>query len=793
MRYLDNVLNWGDMLFSQYTRESINEARMLYVHAWDLLGRRPESLGRKLLPAASAYDGLRDARAGEYDLLLQLADSRRADVELSFAASLPATPNESLAQPYFFIAPNEELGQYWTRVADRLHKIRHSETILGVRQSLALFEPPLDPMALVRAVAGGASLAGLADAAASVDVPHYRFTFLVARAQALAQKAASLGAELLAALEKRDAEELSELQTRHEGIILALTKDVRVAQIEEARANRRSLEASRESAQLRRDTYTQWIDGGLSPLEQTQINLMIAAAVCNGVAFIGNLAAAILSAIPEGHIGLFTFGADTPDIGDVVGKGAEGVQSLGEALQVSGEIAGILAQNERSTQDWRMQRELATLDLKQLDAQLKGADWQIAAAEQEQAIADRQVRHNEEIAGFYRRKFTSRELYDWMVGRLSEMHYQTYALALDLARAAERAFQFERGSSQAATSFVRGQQWDGQRRGLLAGAMLGLDLDRMESAFIANDQRRFEITKHISLLEIDPLAFLKLRTEGGCELDLGEALFDDDFPGHYCRQIKTLAMELALGEGVAVNATLTQLTSRVIMEPDPKAVAWLLEPKEAPPASIRHNWKAMQQVALSHHGENEPNNGLFELRFDSERYLPFEGTGAVSRWRLELGGRPGSYDLRQLTGVRITLKYTALQGGDAFAAAVRGLRKPVDALRAFSLNDDYAEIWQAFLEGEARVLELPVHPDQFPNMASGRIRAIFTRYDTDVPGAASFVLDLGEPAPLPDGKTVDTSGLTIRAAGTTLRLEVKGDKALLRNAHLVLGYKEGAR
>jgi hypothetical protein len=789
MRYLDNLLNWGDMLFSEYTRESINEARMLYVHAWDLLGRRPESLGRKLLPAETAYDGLRDARAGQYDLLLQLASSRQADAELSFAASLSSTPSGAVAQPYFFIPPNVELEQYWVRVADRLHKIRHGLNILGVQQPLALFEPPINPMELVRAVAGAGSLAGLVDGTAAVDVPHYRFAFLISKAQGLAQKVAALGSELLAALEKRDAEALSQLQTRHEGIILALTRDVRNAQLAEAKANLRSLQLALESAQRRKEIYTHWIDQGLLPLEQTQVGLMIAAAACNGVAFVGNLAAAIASAVPRGHFGLFTIGTDTPEFGQVLQQGAQSVQSLGEGLQVGGEIAGILAQHHRSVHEWGLQRDLATIDIEQIGAQVKGAEWQIKAAEREIAIAERQIEHNEAINRFYRSKFTNQELYEWMAGRLAAIHYQTYQLALGMARAAERSFQFERGGSQANASFIQGQQWNNQRKGLLAGAMLGLDLDRMEAAFIATDARRFEITKRISLIDLDPIAFLKLKTEGICEFDFGEALFDDDFPGHYCRQVKTIAVEIDLGGGVAVNATLTQLTGRVVMDPDAKAVAFLLEPKETPPPSIRHNWKAMQQVALSHHAEGEPNNGLFELRFDNERYLPFEGTGAVSRWRLELGGRPGTYDLRQLASATITLKYTALQGGNAFAAAVRGLRKPTDAVRAFNLSADYGEAWQAFMEGDADRLEIPFFPEQFPNMASGRIRSIFTRYETDVPGAASFTLDMGQPLPLPDGKTVTTSGLTVRAAGTTLGLALKGDKTMLRNAYLVMGYR----
>jgi hypothetical protein len=793
MRYLDNLLAWGDMLFSQYTRESINEARMLYVQAWDVLGRRPESLGRRLLPTDCVYDRLRDrdARRGEYDLLLHLEGSRMA--ALSFAASLPSTPPDALAPPYFFIPPNEELEQYWTRVAARLYKIRHSLNILGVQQPLALFEPPLSPIALVRAVGGAGGLAGLVDGAAAVDVPHYRFSFLVAKAQGLAQKVAQLGSELLGALEKRDAEALSQLQTTQESIILALTRDMQQAQREEARFNLHSLEKAKENAQKRQEVYTTWVNAGYSDKEIAQLSLMSVAALLHTSSSGISLAAAIAAGFPKALIGLFIAGVESPEPEDVLERGAQAIQMVAEGVQVSGEILGITAQHERSVQEWQLQRDLATIDLQQIEAQIEGARWQVEAARQQMVLTERHIAHNEAVSRFYRSKFTNQELYEWMIGRLSDIHYQTYQLALGMARAAERGFQFERGRGQEETRFIQGQQWDSQRKGLLAGYTLGLALDRMEAAFIATDARRFEITKTIALVALDPLAFLKLKAEGVCEFDLGEALFDYDFPGHYCRQVKTIAVDLELGEGVFVNATLTQLTNRVIMEPDPKAVSFLLEPKETPPQTIRTNWKASQQVALSSHSQYEPNSGVFELRFDSERYLPFEGTGAVSRWRLELGGPPGAYDLRNLTGVTITLKYTALQGGEAFAATVRGLLKPTDMLRAFNLSVDFAEAWQDFLAEDSDVLELPLYPEYFPNMASGRIRAIFTHYETDVPGAATFSLDTGQPVPLPDGKTVDTSGLTVRATGTTLRLRLQGDKANLRNVYLVMGYKGGVR
>jgi hypothetical protein len=583
------------------------------------------------------------------------------------------------------------------------------------------------------------------------------------------------------------------LQTLQEAVISTLTEELRRSQLKEAQANLESLRAAQRQAEKRHATYSQWIAAGMTQLERAQIGLMTAGATLQAVAGGIHLGAAIAAVVPKVHIGLFIFGTDTPDFKDAFGQGAEALQSLGEALQVGGEVVGILAQHERTTQDWTLQRDLAKIDVVQIAAQITGAEWQVQSAQREVGIAARQLEHQQTLARFYRDKFTNQELYEWMVARLSELHYQSYQLAITMARAAERAFQFERGKSEAGTTFVQGQGWDSQRKGLLSGAGLNVDLQRIEGAFIAGDARRFEITKQISLIALDPRAFLKLKQERVCEFELDEALFDYDFPGHYCRQVKTIAIDLDCGEGVVLNATLTQLTNRVVMEPDSKAVAFLLEPKESAPLSLRSNWKATQQVALSFHTQYETNNGLFELRFDTERYLPFEGTGAVSRWRLELGGRPGSYDLNRLTQVVVTLKYTALQGGAAFAAAVRGLLKPTDTLRAFDLSRDFGEAWQGFLEADTDVLELPLKPALFPAMASGRIRAIFARYQTELPGAASFVLDLGSGLLLDDGKTVETPGLSVRASGSVLKLKVRGNKAQLSNAYLLLSYKASAQ
>ena len=46
MKYIDNLIDWGDYLFAQDSIESINEATMLYILASDILGKRPAKLGK---------------------------------------------------------------------------------------------------------------------------------------------------------------------------------------------------------------------------------------------------------------------------------------------------------------------------------------------------------------------------------------------------------------------------------------------------------------------------------------------------------------------------------------------------------------------------------------------------------------------------------------------------------------------------------------------------------------------------------------------------------------------------
>ena len=105
--------------------------------------------------------------------------------------------------------------------------------ISGVRRELALFAPPIDVMALVRARAAGLSL-DEAMAALEAPVPPYRFSYLIDRARQAAQTVQSFGSALLSALEKKDTEELTLLRSLHERNVLRMTRKVKTDQIEHA-------------------------------------------------------------------------------------------------------------------------------------------------------------------------------------------------------------------------------------------------------------------------------------------------------------------------------------------------------------------------------------------------------------------------------------------------------------------------------------------------------------------------------------------------------------------------------
>jgi hypothetical protein len=255
MAYLDNLIAWGDALFSQDTGESVGEATQLYVLAANLLGTRPQVVPAKGSVLPQTYTSLKGSKLDAFSNAL---------VKLETALPFDRTPHPGPAADsdgprklstmgrtlYFCVPRNDKLLGYWDTVADRLFKIRNSLTLQGVFRQLPLFDPPIDPALLARAAAAGVDVAAVV-AGINQPAPLVRFSVLVAKAGELCQEVKSLGAALLSAIEKQDGEALAALRATHETAVLQLAERVKYAQVQEAVKNREGLEASLAIARAR--------------------------------------------------------------------------------------------------------------------------------------------------------------------------------------------------------------------------------------------------------------------------------------------------------------------------------------------------------------------------------------------------------------------------------------------------------------------------------------------------------------------------------------------------------------
>src|SRR5262249_24059566 len=149
---------------------------------------------------------------------------------------------------------------------------------------------------------------------------------------------------------------------------------------------------------------------------------------------------------------------------------------------------------------------------------------------------------------------------------------------------------------------------------------------------------------HISLRLNFPAEFLQLKMTGRCEIRIPEWMFDLDYPGHYMRRIKNVALTIpcVTGPYTGVHCRLTLLSSTTRVNPllsVPPAHCCNECTQDNPYVACHHDPRVIRQYAAreaiaTSTGRND--TGLIELNFRDDRYLPFEYHGAVSNWRIEL-------------------------------------------------------------------------------------------------------------------------------------------------------------
>jgi hypothetical protein len=752
--YVETLLDWGDALMRRNAPESFQQARVVFDTAAKILGQRPRTvLDEHDLPAPPpTVASLDPSRIGAplNPRLLALYD-RTSDRLSSVHACLDAQRLRS--------GRLHEALSYWGDDRRRLDPERTCGTECGSHDQTCACD----------------------DDGCCLPSP-YRFTFLAQKALELANEVRSFGASLLAAFEKGDVEHLAYVRASHERQLNELALALRQDAWRSADWEVQSLKKSKELAQNQLQYYTALIAAGLDSGENDYQGLTSGAIAALTAATVSQTVATILGVIPDVFVGTTSF-VQLP-IGTKLANVFSGIGQISSTTaQILSTTAGLRLTEagwDRRDAEWHHQVDVFTIEIEQIERQILAAERRRDSAAHELDNTQRQIEQSREILDFLRDKFTSQQLYLHLQRESAALHRQMYELALRAARQAERAFNFERGHT--ARAFIPGELWSDLREGLMAGERLTTALRRMEKAYCDENVREYELTKHISLRQLFPSQFLRLKTTGSCEIEIPEWLFDLDYPGQYMRRIKSVAMTIpcVVGPYTGVHCRLSLLASAT------RVVPWLLEPiasccKEPPPrkalppspcgcwsgpprptherearpqrADNGYAMRADDQRIVKRYGAKEAiatssgqnDAGVFELNFRDDRYLPFEFEGAVSRFRIELPPENNYFDMDTLSDVVLHLNYTAREGGEVLRKAARedAERRLPDAGRClFDVRRELPDAHRRFEaqrseDGIHRSLELRLGRDMFMFLP-GHLDVSITRLDVffEAPDAA---------------------------------------------------------
>lgn len=675
MRYVRNLIAWGDGLYRQLSRDSMVAAKLCYVRALSLMGGEPDVRTANAWTPTTLEDLLTQIQ-GRDDLKAFEAtfDLHQAEVPLGMSD----TPRLGLLGSGVFRPPvNEQLVAVWAVLKQRLANLRNDLTIDGKPLSIPLFDAPVDPLDLLRAQSQGNSGVPRNPGGQVQVVPH-RWRVMHEMAQRGVQALAEYGDQIRLCLEQRDRGQQEELQQKQMLELGSYARTVQMETIAQLVATEASLRQSEVMVKARADHYTVLAKDGVSNDEYDVLEKTLFAKRIGLGAAAAQMVGAGLDLLPN-IFGLAGGGFRLAAIPYAI---SYGFQITEHALLIEAEEAGINEQYRRRQVEWELARDQADLEAQTLRKQIEAQRHAINAARASLEQTDLANTHAQQLYAFYKTRSTSQALYSWMLGQMKTLYFQLYDAVVALCLSAETCWQYEMGEYQ--ERFIRPDVWLDTFHGLTAAYSLKLDLLKMESAYLKRNERRIELVKTISLKtlleggseeEKKQWTDLLAGTCGTLDFTLGQKGFDEDFPGHYCRQISSVAVTFpaVLGPYQDVRAILMQVGSYTATQSSIASVQYLHNlPSTNPlPPGIVQNVRSSQQIGVSKGLED---NGIV-MDFDNSRYLPFEGTGAVSTWRLTFprhNETPQKTLFHSLTDIIFHLSYTAKDGGTAFATAVEG-------------------------------------------------------------------------------------------------------------------------
>ncbi|WP_281827029.1 neuraminidase-like domain-containing protein [Jannaschia rubra] len=713
--------------------------------------------------------------------------------------------------PVFCVPGNEELLGYWNLVDDRLYKIHNCLDIDGNRRQLTLFAPEIDPRALIRARAAGLSTDDIF-AALNGSAPPLRFGALIDKAKQFAGTVQSFGSALQAALEKKDGEALNLLRLTQGRDVLGRTTQTRTWERDIALRNHEAMLARQVTLNNALSRTEGLIDDGLNTEEATQRIAHHTASALRGVeAVLGFLAGAV-HLIPEAG-SPFAMKYGGKQAGDSAQSFMVGTRALADLAGAVASSAALEATFTRRTQGWNHHAGQQRDQLKELEKELAASELRTRIAERAVTLHELSITHAEELQSQAENKFSNLAFHDWAAATLQTVHRDAFNCAMSLARMAEAAYRFER--SDQTSELLSGNYWDSGRSGLHAGARLTVDLQNLEKRFLETTPSHQEIDQTFSLFQIDPAALVELKTTGTTRFSLPESFCDIYYPGMFLRLIKAVRVTVptVAGPHANISAMLTLEDSFLRRDPDPGAAL------QAVPAARG------QTISTS---TAQSDAGVFELNFGGAKYLPFEGAGVISQWRLTLPRADGfpPFDYSAISDVLLRISYTAEFDGilrehtetqnAALAGTLAQTFQDNGLQRVISLRQEHRDVFQALVAGPPdTAVDLTVGPRHFPIFVAGRALTIsnfrlavqtgggvgtlaFT-VDGDATTAFGAAVDLGNMAaaavaPMAGNDPRGTWPVTVSDAGDLGGADGSAlDTDAVRDIYVIIDYGIGAR
>ncbi|MGL6241874.1 neuraminidase-like domain-containing protein [Pseudomonas sp.] len=684
MLYIDILLNRGDAAYRTLTPDGLTEAKLWYIRAQDLMGPRPDLKQTDLWTTVKLKDFSteknEELRAFENKLGKEKkhqSDSPEQAPQMCIRPFAPALSVHTIDTPHLRLPFNPVLIARWEKLESRLHNLRHNLDIVGRPMRIPLFAASVTPDNRPASNPQRAAEPGINERPGS-EIPPYRFSTLHTHAMLAVETVIQFGATLLSFIERSEQANYQELQQHHIWDLANIAVDLQTQALKIDQKNKEALLASKAIVQARLDYYSGLVNDGVNSEEIAAAAAHLTGRIAEASAHAAHVVAQGLKVVPN-IFGLADGGHRIEGVPFAVMAGAQG---LAAAAHGTGEVLERAAHYRRRHQEWVLARDQARLEIKQFDAQLALEVERETASLLLLRQTQTSLRQARTSYDFLSKRFTSSQMYQWFTYQLSGFYYQVYDATLSLCQLTERCWRYEM-VDYSAQPFFQPQAWNSTYRGLGPGEGMKLGLLKMKSAYLLGNERELEIRKTVSLRQLhakgeirkgvtdtsapsinkpwdDSIGTNNLSTKGvkstlidtgSCEFELTQALYDNDYPGHCLRRIKSISISLPalLGPYEDIRATLTQTSSGVVM---PGADKTLM-------TSLRAN----QQIALS---TGIDDSGLFTLSFQDERYLPFEYTGAVSRWQLSFPNHAAQKSmLESLTDIIVHVQYTARANGGA--------------------------------------------------------------------------------------------------------------------------------